>query len=109
MATISEALRLPFAHFERLFNWYWWLIPIWGWFVYCGYFVKFLQGIIKGETKELPPIRPFKGLFSQGFWFFLFTLVLLIITIVLLFIPVLGILAYLYLALVTPILVLQYV
>ncbi len=68
MATIKRALKYPFVKFARLWNFWWFLVPVWGWFVGMGYFVRLVNEIKKGKGDELPAIRPFLGLFSTGFF-----------------------------------------
>ena len=108
MVSIKEALRFPFANLKRLFNFYWILIPIWGWFVVSGYAIKIIKQVIAGKNQELPPIRPFKGLVKVGFLLFVVSLVLSIIYNVAIFIPIVGWIIYIYLALISPILILQF-
>ncbi len=107
--SIKQTLQYPFSRVERVFNYYWFLIPVWGWFVVPGYIVRIFREILRGKDLEMPPIRPFAGLFSTGFFFALLWLVITIITSALLFVPVLGRLAFVYVLFVSPILVLQYV
>ena len=67
MSTIKEALKYPFANFKRLWNFWWILVPVWGWFVVAGYYIRIINDILAGKNKELPAIRPFKSLFETGF------------------------------------------
>lgn len=107
MATIKEALRYSFSRWGRTFNYYWALIPIWGWFVVYGYIIRVLNEIKKGN-KELPPINPFKGLFKTGALFFVVMLVIALASLVLIFIPVVGWLALIYLSFMLPMMMLQF-
>ncbi len=108
MATIKQALAYPFVNFARLWNFWWFLVPIWGWFIVNGYIVRICSEIKKGKSEELPAIRPFKGLFSQGF----FLTVALIVPGLILFLlfmihPVFWLLTV-YFGLISPILILQF-
>ncbi len=108
MATLREALHYPFANWKRLFNYFWILIPVWGWFVVYGYMVRIIDHLRRGHHKELPAIRPFKGLFSTGFFLGVSIFVYAIILFVLNLIPVLGWLIYIYVLLISPLLILRY-
>ena len=108
MATIGEALKYPFANFKRVFNYWWLLVPIWGWFVVPGYFIRVINELVKGNTKELPAIRPFAGLFRTGFFVVVTWLIIVIITGLFMFIPILGVIVYAYFILVNPILIFQF-
>tara|TARA_Y100000310_G_C20650430_1_gene799115 strand:- start:506 stop:1069 length:564 start_codon:yes stop_codon:yes gene_type:complete len=108
MASIGEGLKYPFKKFGRLFNYWWFLVPVWGWFVVPGYLLRMINEVVKGKNKELPAIRPFKGLFSAGFFFIVLVLILAIIVNILLLIPVLGWLIYIYYVLIAPILYIQF-
>jgi len=107
MASIKEALKYPFANFARLFNYWWVLIPIWGWFVASGYGLRVNEQIIKGKDKELPAIRPFDGLFKEGFFLFVVMIVLQIALFVVMLVPILGWIGYVYYILIVPILLAQ--
>ena len=76
MVTIKEALKYPFANFKRLWNFWWVLVPVWGWFVGVGYGIRVIDEILSGKNQELPAIRPFKGLFKTGFLYCVSMLIL---------------------------------
>ncbi len=108
MATIKEGLKYPFVNFKRLFNFYWVLIPVWGWFVFFGYAVKIINEIRSGKREELPPIRPFKGLFKLGFLVAVLSLVYGIAINIVLKIPLVGWIGYIYIMLILPIVFIQF-
>ncbi|MEK6901620.1 MAG: DUF4013 domain-containing protein [Nanoarchaeota archaeon] len=108
MATIGEALKYPFANFKRVFNYWWILIPIWGWFVVSGYGIRIINTLVNGNTKELPAIRPFTGLFRTGFFAVVTWLTIAIITGLFTLIPVLGWIVYAYIIFIAPLLMFQF-
>lgn len=108
MATIKEGLKYPFTNFKRLFNYYWLLIPVWGWFILCGYSIKIINEVRKGNIKGLPPIRPFKGLFKLGFFVAVLSLAYIIVMQIFLMINYIGWIGYLYLMLILPIAFIQF-
>lgn len=108
MATIKQALAYPFVNFARLWNFWWFLVPIWGWFVVYGYFVRICSEIKKGKSEELPAIRPFKGLFGTGFFLFIALLVPGLISVLLTYLYPLFLILQVYFGLIVPILILQF-
>lgn len=108
MATIKEALKFPLASFKRLFNFYWGLIPLWGWFILCGYFVREMRSVFLGKVDELPAVRPFKGQFMSGLLLFLVHIVLLSLLYFVLFVPYIGWVLFALIVFVYPVLLLQY-
>ncbi len=109
MATIKEALKYPFANWKRMFNYWWMLIPIWGWFVVAGYLVRVINEIIKkGSKNELPAIRPWEGLFKTGFLAIITLVILSLFVFVLMLIPYVGVVAYIYISLILPVLWIQF-
>lgn len=108
MATISEGLKYPFTNIKRLFNIWWLLVPIWGWFVVNGYGIRILKELVKGNTKELPPIHPFKSLFKTGFLLTIALLIVYIPSVILSLIPVIGLIISVYLAFIFPLLEFQF-
>ena len=108
MATIGEALKYPFANFKRVFNYWWLLVPIWGWFVVPGYFIRVINELVKGNTKELPAIRPFAGLFRTGFFVMVTGLIIGIVAWLFMLIPLVGWIAYAYLVLIAPLMIFQF-
>ncbi len=108
MATIKQALAYPFVNFARLWNFWWFLVPIWGWFVVNGYIVRICSELRKGNNQELPAIRPFKGLFGTGFFLFIALLIPWLVSFLLMYrYPAFAVL-YVYFVLIIPILVLQF-
>lgn len=108
VATLTEALKYPFANWKRLFNYFWILVPVWGWFVVYGYLIRILENLRRGRHRELPTIHPFKGLFSAGFFLCVSIFAYAIILFALSLIPVLGWLIYIYVLLISPLLLLRY-
>src|SRR3989338_10540192 len=108
MATIGEALKYPFANFKRVFNYWWLLVPIWGWFVVSGYFIRVINELVKGNTQELPAIRPFAGLFRTGFFVMVTGLIIGIVAWLFMLIPLVGWIAYAYLVLIAPLMIFQF-
>jgi hypothetical protein len=108
MATIKEALKFPFTNTKRLFNIWWILVPIWGWCVVAGYAIRTINEILAGRNQELPAIRPFTGLFKTGFLAIVVVIILEILVFVVLEIPYVGWLFYVYLILVSAALYLQF-
>jgi hypothetical protein len=109
MATIKEVLKYPFSSWSRLFTVYIAIIPIIGWFFVYGYFMKILEAVSKGQNKMLPSLDDFWGTFRAGFMFFVFGLVLGIVMTIIRIVPVIGLIGYLYLTFLSPILVIQYI
>lgn len=55
--TFREAFTFPFNRFVGLFNIFWILVPIFGWFALGGYKVRITQMFIKGNYKQLPEMH----------------------------------------------------
>jgi len=108
MATIKQALKYPFAKFARLWNYWWMLVPVWGWLVVMGYLIRLVNEIKKGKSDELPAIRPFAGLFSTGFFLVVALLVPGIISSLLANLWSWFWILYVYMILINPILILQF-
>lgn len=109
MAEIGDAISYPFRRFGRLFYWLWMLLPIIGWFFFYGYLIRLIRGLVKGNIKEVPEFGDFGENFKLGFFYFLYTLVISIILMIVLLIPVFGILVYIFALLIFPILIIQFV
>ena len=109
MVTIKDALRYPFANWKRMFNYFWLLVPIWGWFVVSGYVVRVIREITrKGSKNELPAIHPFEGLFTTGLFVAVTLLILGAFLWVLMLIPYFRWLAEVYFVFIFPLLVIQF-
>lgn len=108
MASIGQAFKYPFSNMKRFFNFFWIIVPIWGWFVVGGWALRIINEIRNGNSKEVPAIRPWEGLFSTGFFFIVFSLIISIVMQVLIWIPILGWIGYLYIAIISPALMMQF-
>ncbi len=108
MATIKQTLKYPFVKFARLWNYWWWLVPIWGWLVVGGYVVRIAEELRKGKNEELPAIRPFTGLFSTGFFLLIALLVPLLATAFLARASSWLLIVFIYIVLISPLLVFQF-
>ncbi len=108
MATIKQALKYPFVQFARLWNYWWFLVPVWGWLVVNGYIVRIVNEIKKGKSDELPAIRPFQGLFETGFFLLIALLVPGLTAFLLTYLWSWFWILYIYFILITPVLVLQF-
>lgn len=107
MGRIIDAIHYSSDRFGRTFNYYWVIIPIWGWFVVYGWVVHILNEI-RGGNNELPSIKPFTGLFKTGALFFVVNIIWMAVFFILMIIPILGWLALSYLMFLIPILTLQF-
>ncbi len=105
---IKDALNYPFKKLSRIWSFYWILIPIIGFLAVTGYIVKIIQNLIAGNDKELPKWGKFGENLGKGFFLFLYALVIGVVAMVVNFIPILGQIAYLYLLLIMPMLVINY-
>lgn len=76
---IKDGFKYPFNEWTRLFNFWWVLIPILGWFAVVGYFKKIVEHMLKKDFKELPKFGSLIYNFKEGFFFFLIMLVPMII------------------------------
>lgn len=114
-ATISETLKYPFKRFKRIWNFYWILIPIIGYFALMGYIVDILKSVFRGE-EEMPKFVGFWKNVGKGFFLFLALIIIQIVYNILIylfrFIPVLGVILtivlVIYLILLCPMLIMQY-
>ena len=77
--TIEMGFKYPFKQWKRLFNFWWAIIPILGWFAVTGYFKKIIEHMLKKDFKELPKFGNFWDNFSKGLMFFIMMLIPMII------------------------------
>ena len=108
----ETAFKYPFKRAVGLLNILWILLPFIGWFALGGYTITIIKHFIKGDFKELPKFN-FKRDLNLGFFMFLkaipFFIVYGIVQGILGFIPVVGLLGYLFIALfILPILVMNF-
>ena len=106
--TFSEGLKYPFNKFKRLFNFYWALIPILGWFAVAGYVIKIRKNMMANDFFETPDFGSFVENMKVGFFYFFYILVFGLLILLFTRIPVVGWIFSLYFALVMPIMRLDY-
>lgn len=114
--TIKDALKYPFKRFKGLWNFYWILIPMFGWFALQGYVVQIYQAIFNGENKELPKFDGFNKNMKKGFFWMIAAMVIgipyAILQLIFKEIPFIGDVIYfvlgVYMMLLSPLLVAQY-
>ena len=105
---IKDAIKYPWTKMQRVF-WFWLIfIPIFGWFPLYGYMLDFMQNIVKGSDKELPKFGKYWDLFGQGFFYLIFSLIVGVVVQILIRIPIVGWIAYLYVMLIVPVLAINY-
>lgn len=73
---LARMFRYPWEQWTRIFNFWWVLIPILGWFALMGYTKKIINELLAGNNKELPKFGSFGENMKTGFFFFVYTLVL---------------------------------
>ncbi|MBW2973662.1 DUF4013 domain-containing protein [Candidatus Woesearchaeota archaeon] len=106
--SIKDALKYPWAKMQRAF-WFWLIIiPIFGWFPLYGYIMDIIQNIVKGNDRSMPKFGRYWKSFTHGFYYFLFSIILAIVMGILMRIPLVGWIIYIYVILITPILVANY-
>ena len=106
--SINDALKYPWNKMKRAF-WYWIvLIPIFGWFPFYGYVLDVVQSILKGNDKELPKFGKYWPSFVQGFYVFIFAMIAGVVANILIRIPIAGWVAYVFLILIVPVLMINY-
>lgn len=106
--SIKDAIRYPWTKMKRAF-WFWLiLIPIFGWLPLYGYMLDIFQNITGGKDKELPKFGKYWGLFVQGFYYLVFALIVGIVVQLALRIPVAGWILYVYIMMITPMLLVNY-
>lgn len=106
--SIKDAIRYPWVKMKRAF-WFWLiLIPIFGWFPLYGYILDVIQNVVKGSDKELPKFGRYGDLFAQGFYYFVFAVIVGVVAQVLVRIPIVGWIVYLYVLLIVPMLVVNF-
>ena len=106
--TIKDAIKYPWTKMQRAF-WFWLIIiPIFGWLPLYGYILDVIQGIVRGNDRELPKFGKYWPSFIHGFYYLLFSVILSIVLMIVMRIPLVGWIAYLYVVLITPMLVANY-
>lgn len=106
--SIKDAIKFPWTKMQRAF-WFWLIIiPIFGWFPLYGYMLDMMRNVVKGSDKELPKFSKYWDLFGQGFFYFIFAIIVGIVAQIAMRIPLVGWIIYLYVMLITPILAVNY-
>ena len=106
--SIMDAIKYTWKKMARVF-WLWLiLIPIFGWFPAYGYILSVIRSIVKGDDKALPAFGSYWTNFVEGFYYFLFMIILGIIIQIVIRIPLVGWIVYLYVILITPMLIANY-
>jgi len=97
MASFAAGMKYPWAVPARLLNILWVLIPVVGVFTLYGYIIKVITGMVQGQN-SLPDFGDWGENTKEGFFLILrmipFMIVFWIVSFVLMFIPVLGQLAF---------------
>jgi hypothetical protein len=96
---IPTGLKYPWSKPGRLWNILWILIPILGLFAIIGYVQKIVRTIVGGDKKELPAFGNFWDNMKAGFWVVIKLIPLIIVLNIIKWIPILGPIAWLFLAL----------
>lgn len=81
MLEFSKGLKYPWGAPNGLWNIFWMLLPIFGWFALGGYGKKIINSIVRGNTKTLPEFGGFWDNFVTGIMLFLKMLPLMAILI----------------------------
>ena len=106
--SIKDAIKYPWEKMKRAF-WFWLiLVPIFGWFPLYGYMLDIMQGIVQGSDKQLPKFGKYWKLFAQGFYYLLFAVIVGVIVQLVIRIPIVGWIIYIYIILIVPMLVINY-
>lgn len=106
--TIKDAIKYPWTKMQRAF-WFWLIIiPIFGWFPLYGYILDMIQNVVKGNDKALPKFGKYWPSFTHGFYYFLFSIIFAIVIGLVMRIPLVGWIVYIYAVLIMPILVVNY-
>lgn len=106
--SIKDAIKYPWEKMVRAF-WFWLvLIPVFGWFPLYGYMLDMMQDINKGKDRMLPKFGRYWDLFVHGFYYFVFAIIVGIVAQILMRIPVVGWIVYLYVILIVPMLAVNY-
>ena len=114
--SIKEALKFPFRRMKGLWNFYWMLIPIVGYFAYMGFLIQVFKSVMSGR-EDLPEFEGFKINMKRGFFLFIALLVVqiayMISASILIRIPFIGWIPYtalvIYFTLLMPLLIAQFV
>lgn len=106
--SIKDAIKYPWTKMQRAF-WFWLIIiPVFGWFPLYGYILDIVQNIVKGGDRELPKFGKYWPSFVHGFYYFVFSAILGIVLSIVVRIPLVGWIVYLYFVLITPMLIANY-
>jgi len=106
--SIKDAIKYPWEKMQRAF-WFWLiLIPVFGWFPLYGYMLDIMRNVIKGTDKALPKFSKYWELFTQGFFYFIFAIIVGVVAQIAMRIPLVGWIIYLYVMLITPMLAVNY-
>lgn len=73
-----------------------------------GYLLDIMKAIASGRDKEMPAFGSYWQKYVPGFFYLLFSLILGVVMGIVMRIPVLGIILYIYVVLITPMLVMNY-
>ena len=111
--SFGDGMRYPWGKPKLLWNALWVIIPILGWFALMGYFRDIVRSIASGNRSSLPEFGKLGENFVNGFIVFVKLLPLYLVynllSFVLAFIPVIGALAVLFVAIfIMPYLVLHF-
>jgi len=96
--SFEEGLRYPWKNKKRLWNILWILIPIVGLFAIIGYAQRIVQAMAKGDFRGLPAFNKFWENCGNGFMVFIRLIPLMIVVMLMNFIPLVGNVAYLFVA-----------
>lgn len=107
--TIMDMVKYPFNKLSRLFNFYWILLPIFGWLAVAGYAVKIIQSMLNNDFSELPAFGGFAKNMKKGFFLLIYMIPIFIVLGLLNFIPFVGQIIVILLSIfLIPILFIQY-
>jgi hypothetical protein len=68
--TFEAAFKYPFNRAKAMWNIFWILLPIFGWFALWGYYIRIVKEFCKGKFKKLPTFNFNKDL-KLGFSMFI--------------------------------------
>ena len=108
----DDAFHYPFNRAKGLLNVFWVLLPIIGWFALGGYGIRIMQHFVRGEFDGLPVFK-FGDHFKLGFFMFFksipFFLAYGFVSMIIMFIPVIGMLGHFFISLfIIPILTINF-
>lgn len=106
--SITDAIKYPWNKMQRAF-WFWLIIiPIFGWLPLYGYILDVIENIVKGNDSALPKFGKYWPSFMQGLYYIIFSIILGVVLMIVMKIPLVGWIAYIYVVLITPMLVANY-